>query len=88
MEKTQEQMYEKRQEVIERVLDTLRNEYKDCEGFSCVISVNDGVGTATLCYGAAINLIGNVASIEENEIFAKVQELKHTIEEIVALNNN
>jgi hypothetical protein len=52
MEKTQEQMYEKRQEVIERVLDTLRNEYKDCEDFSCAISVNDGVGTTSLCYGA------------------------------------
>jgi hypothetical protein len=88
MEKTKEQMYEKRQEVIKRVLDTLRNECKDCEGFSCVISVNDGVGTATLCYGAAINLISNVASIEENKIFAKVQELKHTIEEIATLNNN
>jgi hypothetical protein len=88
MEKTKEQMYEKRQEVIERVLDTLRNEYKDCEGFSCVISVNDGVGTVTLCYGAAIDLISNVASIEENEIFAKLQKLKHTIEEIGTLNNN
>lgn len=83
MEKTKEQMHEKRQEVIERVLDTLRNEYKACEGFSCIISVNDGVGTATLCYGAAIDLISNVASIEENEIFAKMQKLKHTIEEIV-----
>jgi hypothetical protein len=81
-------MYEKRQEVIERVLDTLRNEYKDCEGFSCVISVNDGVGTATLCYGAAIDLISNVASIEENKMFAKMQKLKHTIEEIATLNNN
>jgi hypothetical protein len=88
MEKTKEQMCEKRQEVIESVLDTLRNEYKDCEGLSCVISVNDGVGTTTLCYGAAIDLINNVASIEENEIFAKVQELTHTIEEIVTLNNN
>lgn len=88
MEKTKEQMCEKRQQVIERVLDTLRNEYKDCEGFSCVISVNDGVGTVTLCYGAAINLISNVDSIEENKIFAKVQKLKHTIEEIVTLNNN
>jgi hypothetical protein len=88
MEKTKEQMYEKRQEVIERVLDTLRNEHKDCEVFSCVISVNDGVGTATLCYGAAIDLISNVASIEENEAFTKMQKLKHAIEEIGILNND
>lgn len=88
MEKTKEQMYEKRQEVIERVLDTLKNEYKDCEGFSCVISVNDGVGTATLCYGAAINLICNVTSIEKNEVFVKMQKLKHAIEEIGILNND
>lgn len=88
MEKTKEQMYEKRQEVIERALDTLKNEYKDCEGFSCVISVNDGVGTATLCYGKAIDLINNVTSIEENELFTKMQKLKHVIEEMGTLNND
>lgn len=88
MEKTREQMYEKRQEVIERVLDTLKNEYKGCEDFSCVISVNDGVGTVTLCYGATIDLIHNVTSIEENEVFVKMQKLKHTIEEIGMLKND
>lgn len=88
MEKTQEQMYEKRQEVIERVLDTLKNEYKDCEGFSCILSVNDGEGTVTLCYGTMINLLCNVSSIEENEVFAKTQKLKHTFKEIGILNND
>lgn len=77
MEKTQEQ----NQEVIERVLEILKNEYKDCEDFSCVISVNDGQQTGTMLYGSLTDLIHNVTSIENNKGYVKAKEMKKMIEE-------
>lgn len=81
MKKTKEQMYEKHQEVIERVLDALKNEFKDCKDFSCVISVNDGQQTGTMLYGSPTDLINNVTSIENNIGYVKVKEIKKMIEE-------
>lgn len=77
MEKTQEQ----KQEVIERVLEILKNEYKDCECFSCVISVNDGQQTGTMLYGSLTDLIHNVTSIENNKGYVMAKEIKKMIEE-------
>ena len=74
MEKTKEQMHKQRNDVIENILEELKREYGN-EDFSCVISVNDGVGTATMCYGSAINLACNLESIEENDALAKIKDL-------------
>lgn len=79
MEKTKEQKREQRNKVIEKLLETLKCEYND---FSCVISVNDGVGTATLCYGAGIDLIQNVISIEGNEVYKLTKDLKKTLDKL------
>lgn len=63
MEKTQEQ----KQEVIERVLEILKNEYKDCKDFSCIISVNDEKQTGTMFYGSLTDLMHNITGIENNK---------------------
>lgn len=85
MEKTKEQKSEQRNEVIEKLLETLKCEYND---FSCVISVNDGTKTGTLCYGNAIDLIQNVISIEDNEVYNSVKKLKQTFDELSGINDN
>lgn len=87
MEKTKEQMYEKRNEVLENILAELKNEYEG-NGFSCVISVNDGTGTATLCYGSPIGLACNLESIEENDALAKVKNLIQILKGMSELKND
>ena len=82
MEKTKEQMEKQREEVLKNILSDLKRIYEGGEYFSCVISVNDGVGTATLCYGTGIDLVQNVISIEDNEVYKLTKNLKKTLDKL------
>lgn len=80
MKKTKEQMREQRKEALESILAELQSRYEGNDDFSCVISVNDGKGTATICYGSALDLVCNIASIESDKVLAKVKQIKQAID--------
>lgn len=78
MGKTQEQNESRLNEIIENFIEQLKGEYKD---FSAIISVNDGEGTSCCMCGTAVNLINNVKTIEDNEVYQKVKKVYQKLNE-------